>query len=82
MKRLRRCKNCGRWFAMKMTEKKLIRKEEAQIFERLTQPHLKGGIDTSVERYVSGERHFYDITYVCKNCGAQEKETIFENVKK
>ncbi len=82
MKKFRRCETCGKWFAMKETEKTLVGKEDIKIFERLTQPHLKGQVEKVVDRFVPGERFFYDVTYRCRFCGAEVKESVFEDVKK
>ncbi len=82
MKKLRRCKSCKKWFAMKETEKNLVGKEDIQVFERLTQPHVKGAVEKMVDRFVPGERLFYEVTYRCRFCGAEEKESVFKDVKK
>ncbi len=82
MKIIRKCNHCKKWFALEMHEKTLVRKEEIRILERLTQPNPKGTVETVLDHFVSGERFYYDILYVCKYCGAEEKEFICEDVKK
>lgn len=82
MEIIRRCNCCKRWFALKMQEKNLVRKEEIRIFERLMKPNPKGGVETALDRFAPGERYYYDILFVCKYCGAEEKRFVSEDVKK
>lgn len=78
----RKCSECNRLFAMKKTDKKLVRTEDVEILETLTQPNLRGGIETMVERFVSGKRNTYEITYSCRFCGAKYIKNAFKDMKK
>ncbi len=81
-KLFRKCAVCNRLFAIKKIDKRLVSTEDVEILETLTQPNLRGGIETMVERFVSGERNTYEITYLCRFCGAKHTKTIFKNIKK
>lgn len=76
-----KCTQCNKIFAMKKIEKKLVRQEDIKVLETLTQPHLKGEIQTMVERFVPGERKFYEITYTCRFCGAEQTKSVWEDMK-
>ena len=82
MKITRKCNHCKKWFAMKIQEKTLVRKDEIRILERLMKPNPKGGVETALDRFAPGERLYYDVLYACKYCGAEEKEFTSEDVKK
>ncbi len=79
---VRKCNHCKKWFAMKMQEKTVVRKEEIKILERLFKHNLKGGMEPALDHYTQGERLYYDIRYVCKYCGTEEKGYAYEDVKK
>ncbi len=81
-KLFRKCAVCNRLFAIKKIDKKLVRTEDVEILETLTQPNLRGGIETMVERFVSGERNTYEITYTCRFCGAKYTKNAFKDIKK
>ena len=74
----RKCTKCNKLFAMKTQEKSLVGKEKVNIVETLTQPHLKGEIQPMVERFVPGERKTYEITYVCRFCGARQTKLLYK----
>lgn len=76
-----KCPECNRLLAMKRTEKKLVRQEDVEVLETLTQPDLKGGIQTAIERFVPGERNFYKITYACRFCGAEQTKSVWKDKK-
>ncbi len=78
----KRCTHCRKWFAMELQTKTLVRKEQIRIYERLTRPNPKGTLETAIERFAPGERLYYDLVYVCKYCGAEEKELVWKDVKK
>lgn len=78
---LARCLKCRKVFAMKRKEKKLVRQEEINILEQLTQPHPRGEIQKMVERFVLGERKVYEITSVCRFCGDVRVKTVYEDTK-
>lgn len=66
---------------MKKVAKKLVSQEDINIAETLTQPHLSGEIQAAEERFVPGERRFYEITYECRFCGAQQTRSVSKDVK-
>ncbi len=82
MKITRKCKHCKKWFAMKMQKKTVVRKDEIKILERLYKPGPKGELQPAHDHFAPGERLYYDVRYICKYCGAEEKEYVCENVKK
>ncbi len=67
---------------MKMQEKTLVQKDEIKILERLYKHNPKGGLETALNRFVPGERLYYNIRHICKYCGAEENEYTYEDVKK
>lgn len=67
-----KCSECGKMFAMKRVEKKLVKKEKIEVIETLTQPNLKGEIQTMSERFVPGEVKVYEIVCKCRFCGTQK----------
>ena len=77
-----RCSECGKFFAMKKLGKKFVRTEDVNVLEVLYQPHLKGTIQTMVERFTPGERKVYEITYVCRFCGEKHTKLIYRNSRK
>ena len=79
---LRKCMNCHRIFGLKLVEKKLIKKEDVDVVEILTEPNLKGEIMTKVERFVPGEQETYELTYQCRFCGEKHKKILCKSKKK
>ncbi len=79
---IRKCPECSRLFGLKKIGRKFIGKEDINMAETLTQPHLKGEMQTMVERMVPGEKRVYEITYECKFCGAKKKKVAYKNIKK
>ena len=79
---IRKCPECDKLFALKKIGKKFIGKENINMAETLTQPHLKGEIQTMVERMVPGEKKVFEITYVCRFCGAKKTKFAYKNIKK
>lgn len=79
---LAKCPECKRMFAMKKLEKKLVRTEAINMVEALYQPHLKGEIDITAERFVPGVREAWEIAYVCRFCGAKHTKFVYKNIKK
>ena len=77
-----RCSECKALFALKKQEVNIARKEDVKILESLTQPTLKGEIETMVDRFVLGERIFYETQYVCRRCGAKTAKTTWKDIKK
>ncbi len=71
----KKCLSCGRMFAMKKIEKKLVKEEKIQILETLTEPNLKGEIQIKSERFVPGEVKVYEIVYKCRFCGNQKSKS-------
>ena len=67
---------------MKIHEKTVVRKDEIKILERLYKPGPKGELLPAHDHFTPGERLYYDMRYVCKFCGAEEKVYACENVKK
>lgn len=67
-----KCSECGKIFAMKRLEKNLVKEENIEVIETLTQPNPKGEIQTMVERFVPGELKVYEIVYKCRFCGTQK----------
>lgn len=78
----RKCSECKKFFALKKTGRKFIGKEDINMAEILTQPHLKGEIQTMVERMVPGEKRVFEITYECKFCKAKKTKFAYKNIKK
>lgn len=78
---LGKCLGCNKLFAMKKIEKKLVKQEDVEILETLTQPHPSGEIQTMEERFVLGKRNVYKITYSCRLCGAQHSKYVYKNIK-
>ncbi len=77
----KKCAECNKIFAMKLNEEKLVGKEKINILETLTQPHLKGGIDTVVKGFVPGERRTYESVYICRFCGAKQTKFSYKNFR-
>ncbi|MBQ2932951.1 MAG: hypothetical protein IJE62_09010 [Clostridia bacterium] len=68
----KKCLKCGRIFAMKKVEKKLVKEEQTQILETLTEPNLRGEIHIKSERFVPGKVKVYETIYKCRFCGEQK----------
>ncbi len=79
---IRKCNHCKKWFAMKIKEKTVVRKEEIKILERLFKHNVKGGVEPELDHFTPGERLYYDIRYCCKYCGAEEKDMYVKISKK
>ncbi len=79
---LRKCTSCNKIFAMKLIEKKLTQTEDIKVLEVLTEPNLKGEIQTKMERFVPGERKTYELTYQCRFCGEQHIRILHKIKKK
>lgn len=77
----RKCTECNKFFAMKKQGKSLVAKERVNVLETLTQPHLKGEIQPMVESFVPGERKTYEITYVCRFCGARQTKLLYKKIR-
>ena len=77
-----RCSECKALFSLKKQGVNIARKEDVKILESLTQPTLKGEIETMVDRFVPGERIFYETQYVCRRCGAKTTKTTWKDIKK
>lgn len=77
----RKCVKCNKIFAMKKCGKNLVKNEDITMLERLTQPNIRGELQTMVERFVLGERRFYEIKYICKFCGAVHIKTMCKDIK-
>lgn len=82
MRITQKCNHCKKWFAMKMQKKTVISKDEISIFERLYKPGPKGELQLAHDHFTPAERVHYDVRYVCKYCGAEEKAYTYKNVKK
>lgn len=67
---------------MKKLSKELVRTEDVNVVEVLYQPHLKGTIQTMVERFTPGKRKVYEITYECRFCGAKHTRLTYRNSRK
>lgn len=76
------CSECKRIFAMKKLSKNLVRTEDVNVVEVLYQPHPKGEIQTIGERFAPGKREVYEITYVCRFCGAKHTKFAYKDTKK
>lgn len=79
---LRKCPECKKCFALKKIGKNFVGKEDINMAETLTQPHLKGEIQTMAERMVPGEKRVFEITYECKFCKTKKTKFAYKNIKK
>lgn len=79
---LGKCEKCGHSFAVKKSAKTVVMKEDIKIFESLTQPNPKGGVDRMVEGFVPGERIYYREESKCKFCGDTQIKYTTKDVKK
>ena len=69
---LRMCPQCKKLFALTKGHTTEIAREDTQVVESLTQPHLKGEIHQMATYHVAGERITYATEYVCRYCGQKQ----------
>ena len=74
-KKLHRCPQCKKLFALKKQQTTAVREEQVKILESATQTTPRGEVERLGNRYVDGKRVYYETTYLCRFCGAQHSET-------
>ncbi len=77
-----RCPQCKAVFSLKKESENIVAREDIQILESLTQPTLKGELERMLDRYVPGDRIFYETVYVCRRCGAKCVRNSHKDIKK
>ena len=75
-----RCQNCHKLFALKETNRTLIKKEKTSKIERHYNYNKKGQRTSSRDVRVYGTCFTYHVTYICKHCGRTTTKTEHKDV--
>ena len=68
----RKCRHCGRWNAMRITEERCVDQKESRIKETLKKRDDKGNVISTREVYVPATTYFYETHRKCKYCGSED----------
>lgn len=68
-----KCKDCGRWYAMKITDEEVVDRIPASIKKTLKEKNGKGEILKTTEVYIPATKTKYLVTETCKYCGHEKK---------
>ena len=68
----RKCRHCGRWNAMRITEERCVDQKESRIKETLTKRDDKGNVISTREVYVPATTYFYETHRKCKYCSSED----------
>ncbi len=74
----KRCKSCGKWYAMKITDKEVIEKTNASIKKTTREKNSKGETIRTNEVYIPATKTKYLVTENCKYCGHKERYYTYE----
>jgi len=82
-KRLKRCENCKKLFALNQTNRMIVKTEEISILVELEDRGARGDVTGTHQQYIPGTRTTYQDTYQCKFCGCslvREKQVDTKNI--
>ena len=68
----RKCRHCGRWNAMRITEERCVDQKESRIKETLKKRDGKGNVISTREVYVPATTYFYETHRKCKYCSSED----------
>ena len=68
----RKCRHCGRWNAMRITEERCVDQKESRIKETLKKRDDKGNVISTREVYVPATTYFYETHRKCKYCSSED----------
>ena len=68
----RKCRHCGRWNAMRITEERCVDQKESRIKETLKKRDNKGNVISTREVYVPATTYFYETHRKCKYCSSED----------
>ena len=68
----RKCPNCGKWGAMKTTDKVVTHKTDSRVKKTLRKTDGKGKTIQTREIYIPATKFHYDVHRKCKNCGYED----------
>lgn len=77
----RRCVECKQWFALRVTDDTLIKREDIQILTEVKRKDNYGHVVGTQEQYVPGTRKIYHKNYICRKCGATSFRTYSKDEK-
>lgn len=64
-----RCKDCGRWYAMKITDEEVVDRVSASVKKTIKEKNGQGEIIKTKEVYIPATKTKYLVTETCKYCG-------------
>lgn len=68
-----KCKACGRWYAMKISDEEVVDRVNASVKKTTKERNSKGEVIRTNEVYIPATKTKYLITETCKHCGHEEK---------
>ena len=68
-----KCKACGRWYAMKITDEEVVDRVRASVKKTTKERNSKGEVIRTNEVYIPATKTKYLVTEICKHCGHEEK---------
>ena len=69
----KRCKSCGKWYAMKITDEEVVEKVNAAIKKTTKERNSKGETIRTNEVYIPATKTKYLVTETCEFCGHEER---------
>lgn len=69
----RKCKECGRWYAMKITDEEVVDRVSASVKKTIKEKNGQGEIIKTKEIYIPATKTKYLVTETCKYCGHEKR---------